>query len=78
MRFKLGILGFGLLSIVHSILASPTQDTVRIIVKYKEPISNITSLKSRIMQMTQLPVSALDPMANGALDRKSTRLNSSH
>ncbi|CAM2956429.1 serine protease [Legionella steigerwaltii] len=64
--FKSGILGLGLLSIVHSVFASPEQNTVRVIIKYKEQITSISSLKSQIKQVTQLPVKEFNPMANGA------------
>ncbi|KTD71101.1 serine protease [Legionella steelei] len=64
--FKSGILGLGLLSIAHSVFAAPEQNTVRVIIKYKEQISNASSLKSQIKQVTQLPVKEFNPMANGA------------
>ncbi|QLZ69876.1 serine metalloprotease [Legionella sp. PC1000] len=37
--FKSGILGLGLLSIAHTVFASPDQDSVRLIIKYKEQIT---------------------------------------
>ncbi len=64
--FKSGILGLGLLSIAHGVFASPDHDTVRLIIKYKEQITSVSSLKSQIKQLTQLPVKELNPMANGA------------
>ncbi|KTD09067.1 serine protease [Legionella gratiana] len=63
---KLGILSLSLLSIAHNTFATPKQDTVRVIIKYKEQITSVSSLKSQIKQMTQLPVNQLNPMANGA------------
>lgn len=64
--FKSGILGLGLLSIAHGVFASSDQDSVRVIIKYKEQITSVSSLKSQIKQVTQLPVKELNPMANGA------------
>lgn len=64
--FKSGILGLGLLSIAQGAFASPDEDTVRVIIKYKEQITSVSSLKSQIKQVTRLPVKELNPMANGA------------
>ena len=64
--FKSGILSLSLLSITHSVFALPDQDTIRVIIKYKEQITSVSSLKSQIKQVTQLPVKELNPMANGA------------
>ncbi|KTD74221.1 S8 family serine peptidase [Legionella tucsonensis] len=64
--FKSGILGLGFLSMAHGVFASPHQDAVRVIIKYKEQITSVSSLKSQIKQVTQLPVKELNPMANGA------------
>lgn len=77
MSFKLGILGFSLLSIAHSVYALPSENLVRLIVKYKEQTRALSSLKSQIKQDTQLPVKELTPMANGAyvLTLDSSRLN---
>lgn len=64
---KLGILGLSLLSVAQSVFATPTPpETVRIIIKYKEQITSVSSLKSQIKQITQLSVAQLNPMANGA------------
>ncbi|MCW8408207.1 S8 family serine peptidase [Legionella sp. PATHC035] len=64
--FKSGILGLGLLSIAHGVFAAPEQNAVRVIIKYKEQITSVSSLKSQIKQVTQLPVKEVNPMANGA------------
>ncbi|MBI2786814.1 MAG: serine metalloprotease, partial [Legionella longbeachae] len=64
--FKSGILSLSLLSISHGVFAAADQDTVRVIIKYKEGPKNITFLKSRMKQLTQLPVKQMNPMANGA------------
>lgn len=66
MRIKLGIVGLGLLSITQSVFALSSQDAVRIIIKYKQQTKSITSLKSQIVQLTQLPVKEMNRMANGA------------
>lgn len=63
---KLGILSLSLLSITHNAFAAPVNDAVRVIIKYKEQITNVSSLKSQIKQITQLPVKQINPMANGA------------
>ncbi|WP_392536489.1 S8 family serine peptidase [Legionella sp. 227] len=64
--FKSGILALGLLSIAHGVFAAPEQNAVRVIIKYKEQITSVSSLKSQIKQVTQLPVKEFNPMANGA------------
>ncbi|WP_454781921.1 S8 family serine peptidase [Legionella sp. WA2022007384] len=64
--FKSGILGLGLLTMAQGIFASTGEDTVRVIIKYKEQMTSVSSLKSQIKQITQLPVKELNPMANGA------------
>lgn len=61
---KSGIMGFGLLSLAHSVFASVDHDSIRVIIKYKEQIKSISYLKSQIKQLTQLPVKELNPMAN--------------
>ncbi|AUH73690.1 S8 family serine peptidase [Legionella sainthelensi] len=63
---KLGILSLSLLSIAHNAFAAPANDAVRVIIKYKEQITSVSSLKSQIKQITQLPVKQINPMANGA------------
>ncbi|WP_131795068.1 S8 family serine peptidase [Fluoribacter gormanii] len=76
--FKSGILGLSLLSIAQGIFASSGADTVRVIIKYKEQMTSVSSIKSQIKQITQLPVKELNPMANGAfvliLDSKNSTL----
>ncbi|WP_454784316.1 S8 family serine peptidase [Legionella sp. WA2024007413] len=64
--FKSGILGLGLLIITQGIFAASGEDTVRVIIKYKEQMTSVSSLKTQIKQITQLPVKELNPMANGA------------
>lgn len=66
MHFKSGILGLGLLSIAQGAVAIPSQDSVRIIIKYKQQIKNSVALKAQITQFAQLPVQEINPMANGA------------
>lgn len=76
--FKSGILGLSLLFIVHNGFASSNHD-VRVIIKYKEHITNVSTLKSQIKIMAQLPVKELSPMANDAfvlvLDATHSSLN---
>ncbi|CAM4499095.1 MAG: Extracellular basic protease [Legionella sp.] len=66
MHTKAGIIGLGLLSMAQGALALPNQDSIHIIIKYKQQIKNTISLKSQIAQFSQLPVQELKPMANGA------------
>lgn len=66
MHFKSGIIGLSLLSIAQGVFAAATQDTVRVIIKYKQQIKNISSLKSQSARFAQLPVQELNAMANGA------------
>ncbi|EHL32848.1 S8 family serine peptidase [Legionella drancourtii] len=66
MHFKSGILGLGLLSMAQGAFAIPSQDTMRIIIKYKQQMKNSAALKAQITQFAQLPVQEINPMANGA------------
>ncbi|KTC90634.1 S8 family serine peptidase [Fluoribacter dumoffii] len=63
---KSGIAGLGLLTMAHCVFALPEQNTIRVIIKYKEQITSVSSLKSQIKQQTHLPVKEFNPMANGA------------
>lgn len=64
--FRLWLFGLSFLSVAHGVFALSDPNTVRIIFKYKEQIQNLTSLKSQISHIAQLPVKELNPMANGA------------
>jgi serine protease len=64
MHFKLRILGFGLLFIAFSAFAAD-QDSLRVIIKYKQPLQN-NALKTQIASYTTLPIKEIKPMANGA------------
>jgi serine protease len=66
MCFKAKILGLGLLSLAQSGFSLACDNSVRLIVKYKQEQKNSTSLKSQITQLTQLPIVEMNPMANGA------------
>lgn len=66
MRFKLGILSLGLLSVSHGGFALPKTDTVRVIIKYKQQPLAVSSLKSQLLKSIQLPIKEMKPMANGA------------
>ena len=66
MRVKSGLLVLGLISFTHGVYALPDNETVRVIIKYKQQTMSVSSLKSQILKTTQLPVKELKPMANGA------------
>lgn len=66
MRFKSGFIGLGLLSIVQAGVAATELDSIRVIVKYKKQPLALSSVKAQISDITQLNVSAMHPMANGA------------
>jgi serine protease len=66
MGLKLNILGLGLLSVTHGGFAAPMNDTVRVIIKYKQQPAAISLLKSQLLKSVHLPVKEMKPMANGA------------
>ncbi|KTD43728.1 S8 family serine peptidase [Legionella quateirensis] len=66
MGLKSGILGLSLLSVAHGIVAAPANDTVRVIIKYKQQPVALSSLKSQVFKSIHLPVKEMKPMANGA------------
>lgn len=74
MYLKSGILALSVLSVAPTAIAAPGNDTLRVIIKYKHS-SGLATLKSEITKATQLPVKAMNPMANGAY---SLILDSSH
>lgn len=80
MGLKLNILGLGLLSVTHGVFAAPMNDTVRVIIKYKQQPAAISSLKSQLLKSVHLPVKEMKPMANGAysLILDATTLSSAH
>lgn len=65
MRFKLGIVGLGLLTLVQTSFALPQNDQIRLIIKYKQQ-GSLVSLKSDITQSLQMSIKEMTPMANGA------------
>lgn len=66
MGFRSGILGLCLLSVAQVGFALPDNETVRVIIKYKQQPLAIASLKSQVLNSVQLPVQEMKPMANGA------------
>jgi serine protease len=66
MSFKSKALGLLLISIAHNTFAITEQDTIRVIIKYKSESMPITSLKSQAVQLVQIPIKEMKPMANGA------------
>lgn len=66
MRCKSAVLALGLFAITQPIYAHSNNEPIRVIIKYKTPYLNITTLKSKITQSTHLTIKALTPMANGA------------
>ena len=81
MGVKSGVLVFGLLSVAQWAFAVPDNQTVRVIIKYKNQTMSVSSLKSQMAKVSQLPVKELKPMANGAysliLDTSTPSLNAS-
>lgn len=63
MGLKSSIIALGLLSVAQGGFA---EDTVRIIVKYKQQPRAVAALKTTIANSLHMPVQALNPMANGA------------
>ncbi len=66
MVFKKGVVALGLLSLSHGIFALPDNETIRVIIKYKQQTMTVPALKSQIVNAIQLPVKEMKPMANGA------------
>jgi serine protease len=66
MGFKLGVLGLWLLSISCSLYSAGEDDSIRVIIKYKQHPKVISNMKSQTVQYAQVPVKAMTPMANGA------------
>lgn len=66
MRCKSVVLAMGLLAVTQSVFADADSESIRVIIKYKNPSLITTSLKAKIGQLTHLPVKQLTPMANGA------------
>ncbi len=64
MRVTTSILGFGLLSVAQCGFAD--SESIRFIIKYKHQPSALSLAKSHIVNLTQLPVKDMKPMANGA------------
>ncbi|CEG57596.1 S8 family serine peptidase [Legionella fallonii] len=65
MNFRKGVMAISLLSLSHGVFALDNE-TIRVIIKYKQQIMTESLLKSQIAKATQLPVNELKPMANGA------------
>lgn len=66
MGCKSGVFILGLLSFTHGVFALPNNETVRVIIKYKQQSMSAALLKAQIVKGTQLPVKEMTPMANGA------------
>lgn len=66
MRCKLITLALGLFAITHGVCADMDNETIRLIIKYKNSNLAPTFLKSQIKQITHLPIKTMLPMANGA------------
>ena len=66
MRCKSVVLALGLLAGSHGVFADSDSESIRVIIKYKNSSVAAASLKSKIVQLTHLPVKQLTPMANGA------------
>ncbi|HAT6976768.1 TPA: S8 family serine peptidase [Legionella pneumophila] len=66
MGLKSGILGLSLLSLACGSFAATATETIRVIIKYKQQPTAISSLKSQVFKSVQIPVKEMKPMANGA------------
>lgn len=66
MRFKSVVLGLGLLSIAQAGFSQPEDETIRVIIKYKQQHQAIVSLKTQVTKSLDMPVKEMTPMANGA------------
>ncbi|HIG0328432.1 TPA: S8 family peptidase [Legionella pneumophila] len=66
MGLKSGILGLSLLSLACGSFATTETETIRVIIKYKQQHTAVSSLKSQVFKSVQIPVKEMKPMANGA------------
>ncbi|KTD23751.1 AprE, Subtilisin-like serine protease [Legionella lansingensis] len=64
MHCKSGVVGLTFLILGQAAMAN--DDTIRVIVKYKEPVSTLTALQTQLSKSTHLAIQALTPMAGGA------------
>ncbi|WED43501.1 S8 family serine peptidase [Legionella cardiaca] len=64
MRYPLGLLGLTLFALTSPVMAK--ENTVHMIVKYKDPSAAAATLKIELSNLAHLPVASLTPMAGGA------------
>ncbi|CAM2970143.1 S8 family serine peptidase [Legionella worsleiensis] len=66
MGLKSSILALGLVCVACGVSAASTNNTVRVIIKYKQQGVTLAALKSQVFKSTNLSVKEMKPMANGA------------
>ena len=66
MRCKSIVLAVSLFAVTQGVFADANNESIRVIVKYKNSSLTSNFLKSQISKFTYLPVKTLAPMANGA------------